>query len=152
MEYTWQKIPARIIEGHRVASGLNGNPYFPGGTLKMQQPVFQELGLDLSVYYPGTLNVSVAPLQYRVVQPKMTFHNVKWHPVDPSEDFSFFDARITRKGESMVEGFVYHPHPDTKPKHFQTPDVLELLFPLMEGLDYGMEITLEIPAEQLSLE
>ena len=151
MEYTWKTVPARIIEGHRVASGLNGNPHFPGGTLRMQLPAFKELGLDLSQYYPGTLNVSVAPLQYRVVHPKMTFRNIKWHPIDPPEDFSFFDARITREGETAVEGFVYHPHPETKPKHFQAPDVLELLFPYVKDMDYGMVISLEIPSEQMVL-
>jgi hypothetical protein len=151
MEYTWKTVPARIVEGHRVASGLNGNPHFPGGTLRMQLPVFKELGLDLSQYYPGTLNVSVAPLQYRVVQPKMTFRKIKWHPIDPPEDFSFFDARITKEGETAVEGFVYHPHPETKPKHFQAPDVLELLFPYVKDLDYGMLISLGIPSEQMVL-
>ena len=60
-------IPATIVQGHRVASGLNGNPRFPGGTLRMQLPFFAELGLDLSAFYPGTLNVSIAPLSYRVV-------------------------------------------------------------------------------------
>ena len=29
-------IPAVIVQGHRVASGLNGNSKFPGGTLRMQ--------------------------------------------------------------------------------------------------------------------
>ena len=43
-----QTFPARIVPGHRVASGQNGNPLFPGGTLKMQTPFFQALGLDLS--------------------------------------------------------------------------------------------------------
>jgi len=152
MENSWQKVPARILEGHRVASGLNGNPSYPGGTLKMQQPVFQKLGLDLSEYYPGTLNVSVAPLKYRVVKPRMTFHNVHWHPDDPPEDFSFFDARLLREGESSVAGFVYYPHPETKPKHFQASDVLEFLFPFVGGLEYGMNITLEIPTEQMVVE
>ena len=28
-----QRIAATVVPGHRVASGLNGNPRFPGGTL-----------------------------------------------------------------------------------------------------------------------
>lgn len=140
---------ARIVPGHRVASGQNGNPLFPGGTLKMQSPFFQAFGLDLNAYFGGTLNVSIAPLQYRVVAARLTLHAVKWHPTEPAEDFSFFDVRLLRDGEPPVEGLVYYPHPDSKPTHFQQPAVLELLLPFVDGLRYGTEIRLEIPAEQM---
>lgn len=126
---TWKSYRGKIIRGHRVASGLNGNPQFPGGTIRMQLPVFKDLGLDLGKFYPGTLNISFAPNQYKVISPKLTFRDVIWHPADPAEDFSFFDARLHLDGRQSVEGYVYHPHPDTKPRHFQAPDVLELLFP-----------------------
>jgi hypothetical protein len=49
-----------------------------------------------------------------------------------------------------VSGWIYFPHPDTKPTHFQTPDVLELLLPWTEGLGYGTRIRLDVPAEQMS--
>src|SRR5512133_441040 len=147
-----QIITARIVEGHRVASGLNGNPRFPGGTLRMQTPHFQARGFDISNLYPGTLNVSIAPLRYWVVKARHTFPNVKWHPAAPAEDFSFFDVRIVRPGLAPVAGFIYYPHPDTKPEHFQQPDVLELLLPFVEGLRYGMTLTLEIPREQMVVE
>ncbi|MBL9178273.1 MAG: hypothetical protein JNM65_09425 [Verrucomicrobiaceae bacterium] len=140
---------ATIVQGHRVASGLNGNPLFPGGTLRMQLPFFQELGLDLSRFHLGTLNVSIAPLCYRVVKAKHTFRTVKWHPTEPAEDFSFFDVVVHRDGALPVEGFIYHPHPETKPKHSQKPDVLELLLPWVEGLAYGTKIVLEVPPSQI---
>jgi hypothetical protein len=148
----YQTITARLVQGHRVASGLNGNPRFPGGTLRMQTPHFQALGFDIGNLYPGTLNVSIAPLRYRVVKARRTFTNVKWHPTEPAEDFSFFDVRVIRPGESPIAGFIYFPHPDTKPEHFQQPDVLELLLPFVPGLQYGMELCLEIPAEQMLVE
>lgn len=142
-------IPATIVQGHRVASGLNGNPRFPGGTLRMQLPFFRDLGLDLSCYHLGTLNVSIAPLSYRVVKPKFTFRRVKWHPEDPAEDFSFFDVIVHRDDEPSVSGLIYFPHPETKPEHFQKPDVLELLLPWTAGLRYGCTIQLEVPCEQM---
>ncbi len=145
-------ISATIVQGHRVASGLNGNPKFPGGTLRMQLPFFAELGLDLSAFYPGTLNVSIAPLSYRVVQPRHTFRAMKWHPEDPAEDFSFFDVTVHRDGAAPVSGWIYFPHPDTKPVHFQKPDVLELLLPWTEGLSYGTKIKLEVLADQMMIE
>lgn len=145
-------IPATIVQGHRVASGLNGNPRFPGGTLRMQLPFFRVLGLDLRGYHLGTLNVSIAPLSYRVVQPKFTFRRVKWHQTEPAEDFSFFDVVVHRDDGAPVSGLIYFPHPDTKPEHFQKPDVLELLLPWTEGLAYGRAVRLEVPQEQMLFE
>jgi len=145
-------IVGRLVEGHRVASGLNGNPRFPGGTLRMQVPHFLALGLDLRSFHLGTLNVSIAPLCYRVVKARHNFAQVKWHPTEPAEDFSFFDVRLIRPGESPVAGLIYFPHPDTKPEHFQQPDVLELLLPFVDGLSYGMALTLEISAAQMLIE
>jgi hypothetical protein len=148
----WPSVAARIVPGHRVASGLNANPRFPGGTLLMQAPFFRALGFDLGVYHQGTMNVSIAPHRYRVVKAPTTFRQVKWHPIEPAEDFSFFDVQLTLVGAPPVAGKIYYPHPDTKPAHFQQPDVLELLLPLVKGLKYGDEVQLRIPSEQMILE
>ena len=149
--FVWQRLAGRIVAGHRVASGSNGNPRFPGGTLRMQTPHFRVLGLDLAAYYPGTLNVSIAPMQYKVCAPRHTFHAVKWHPDEPAEDFSFFDVRLIRPYLPRVEGLIYYPHPETKPAHFQQPDVLELLLPFVDDVVYNDDVTLEIPAEQMAI-
>ena len=145
-------VSARIVPGHQVASGQNQNPRFPGGTLRMQAPHFLALGFDLGAYHTGTINVSIAPFAYRVVKAPTTFRHVKWHPTEPAEDFSFFDVRVIPRGGAPVAGKIYHPHPETKPEHFQRPDVLELLLPFLDGVSYGMELTLEIPAEQMAIE
>lgn len=118
----------------------------------MQMPFFKALGLDLSPFHVGTVNVSIAPHRYRVVAPRVTYRAVKWHPVAPAEDFSFFDVRVIRNGAAPVEGLIYRPHPETKPEHFQTPDVLELLLPFVTGVSYGARIHLEIPGEQIAIE
>lgn len=146
---TWQTIIARVVQGHQVASGKNGNPRFPGGTLRMQDPFFKALGLDLAGYHLGTLNLSIAPLHYRTGRARHSFRQVKWHPTEPAEDFSFFDVRLIRPDGGSVDGLIYFPHPETKPEHFQQPDVLELLFPFVDGIGYGSELTLEIPANQM---
>lgn len=146
-----KRFKATIIQGHRVASGLNGNPDFPGGTLHMQAPFFKERGLDLSVYYQGTLNVSIAPHAYRVVKAPLTFPLVKWHPVDPAETFSFFHVRRILADGSHVDGLVYYPHPETKPKHFQPSDMLELLFPRMDDVAYGTELDLEMDEQEMEI-
>ena len=117
----------------------------------MQMPYFQALGLDLSAFHPGTVNVSIEPLRYRVLNPRYTFRAVKWHPADPAEDFSFFDVRVIRDGGEPLEGLIYYPHPETKPTHFQQPDILELLLPFVGGLLYGMTLKLQIPACQIEV-
>jgi hypothetical protein len=152
MSSNWQTVAARIVPGHRVASGLNGNPHFPGGTLRMQAPFFRALGLDLDAFHGGTMNVSISPCRYRVLKAPITFRQVQWHPTEPAEDFSFFDVQLQRTDGEAVAGKIYYPHPETKPAHFQQPDVLELLLPFVEGLQYGDKIQLRIPAEQMILE
>jgi len=146
----WQAFDAVLVPGHRVASGLNGNPKFPGGTIVMQIPVFKKMGLDLSGFFQGTLNASIAPLHYRMAAPRVTLRQVKWHPEDPAEDFSFVDVRLRRDGR-VYEGFIYYPHPDTKPVHFQKADVLELLLPKVEGAAYGDALHLEVPVAQMAI-
>jgi hypothetical protein len=91
-------------------------------------------------------------LVYRVLAPRLTFRAVKWHPTEPAEDFSFFDVRLLRDGAPPAEGLIYYPHPDTKPTHFQPPDMLELLLPFVNGLSYGADIRLEVPTEQMLIE
>jgi hypothetical protein len=146
------RIPAIVVRGHRVASGMNGDVRFPGGTIRMQAPHFLERGLDLSTYHSATLNVSIAPWRYRVMHPRHTFPSVKWHPTEPAEDFSFFDVMVTVHRTDSVEGLIYFPHPATKPEHFQQPDVLELLLPWIDGLDYGMKLALKTPRAQMIFE
>ena len=147
----WQPVAARIVPGHRVASGLNGNPRFPGGTLRMQAPVFEALGFDLSAYHFGTVNADIAPSRYRVVQAPVTFRDVRWHPEEPAEDFSFFDVCLRRAGGPGVAGKIYRPHPETKPAHFHQPEILELLLPFIEGLHYGETVELLIPPDQITV-
>lgn len=144
-------IPAIVVRGHRVASGAGGDPRFPEGTLRLQFPVFAALGLKLDGFHPGTVNVSIDPWRYRIVRPRLTLRGVKWHPAMPAEDFSFFDVRVCLRAGAggTAAGLIYLPHQETKPEHFQPPDVLELLLPYLADLAYGSELRLEAPPEQM---
>jgi len=147
----WQTVAARVVAGHGVASGRNGNPKFPGGTLRMQADHFRKQGVDLFMFHIGTVNVSIAPYAYQVLSSRHTVRQVKWHPTDPAEDFSFFDVRVLAPDCATVHGLIYYPHPDTKPTHFQHPDVLELLLPFVKSLSYGAEIQLAVRRDQLRI-
>lgn len=115
----------------------------------MQTPFFKTLGLDLSRYFSGTLNVSIAPMRYRIAQPHHTFRQVRWHPTQPAEDFSFIDVRLLPAQGAMLRGWIYYPHPETKPEHFQQVDVLECLLPRIENIDVGAQIQLCAPSDQI---
>ena len=136
-----------VVPGHGVASGRNGDPRFPGGTIQMQLPHFAERGVDLSRFHPATMNLDLSPCRVSVPNPRVTLRDVQWHPTEPAEDFSFADARIRWKG-SWHEAQIYWPHPETKPEHEQAPGILEILAPRLEGLEYGAELTVEVdPSE-----
>ena len=147
----WRVFSAKIVPGHQVASGGNRDPRFPGGTIRMQIPPFLKHGLDLSPFHPGTVNVSILPLSYQILEPAATLRNVKWHPTEPAEDFSFLDVELDAGNGRWIRGYIYHPHPETKPEHFQKPDVLELLLPFVSGLEYGAMIQLKTRIEQIRL-
>ncbi len=129
-----------VVSGHGVASGAAADPRFPAGTLALQLPVFARLGLDLDGLYHGTLNVSVAPLVPRPQQALSTFRDVKWHPGCPAEDFSFFDIRIAAVEGEPVQAYIYWPHPETKPEHFQDPHVVEILAPRLDDIAEGLPV------------
>lgn len=96
----------------------------------MQRPVFKALGLDLSGFFSGTLNVSIAPYAYRVIAPEWTFRQVAWTDRHPPEDFSFSRCEVWADGRAY-ESLVYYPHPETKRRNFQASSTLEVLAPLI---------------------
>ena len=148
----WIQVKGLVQQGYGVASGKAGNPRFPHGTLAMQKAFFRERGLNLEEYFLGTLNLSIAPYRYEVRQAKYTFRNVKWSPNDPAEDFSFFDCQILTPTHKRLSGLIYYPHPETKPEHFQAPDVLEIITSFIGDLKYGDALTLEVDRQQMDIE
>lgn len=146
----WVQIEGVVKKGYGVASGQAKDPRFPNGTIAMQKPFFQERGLDLSNYFPGTLNISIAPYKYEVKRAKYTFRNVKWAAAEPAEDFSFCDCQILLAPEKSQPGLIYYPHPETKPEHFQTPDTLEIITYFVSELKYGDKLIIAVDSEQIS--
>jgi hypothetical protein len=139
----WQWLPGRRIAGHGVASGRAGaaSPY-PAGTIALQAPLFRAAGFDLSAYYPGTLNVDLAPHVPPQVPPVFD-GRLRWFG-DLEERFLLMPVALRHAG-AVHEGLWYYPHPETKPAHFQRPTVVELLLPWVPGLPEGACVEVGFP-------
>ena len=143
---------AVLLKGHGVASGqalssgaVQTTPY-PQGTIAMQSPFFSELGLDLSPYWPGTLNLSLAPSELHLSHPDFCFRNLEWTHLHPPETFSFWRIRLRFVGNNDLTfpGLVYWPHPETKARHWQNQSTLEILAPYISHLSLGQTVELGV--------
>jgi hypothetical protein len=152
-----RKINATVIRGYRLSSGDQPeDPRFPGGTLRMQKPLFAEAGFDLDRYFAGeyvigTLNLSVAPVVVRVKQPEVFLAGIKWSPVFPAENFYLSPAQIVHNG-TIYQALLYIPDPATKVDHFPTPSMLEVIAQPIAGIGYGDATTLIYNPEAVAIE
>jgi len=146
----WVTIPGVVVEGFGVASGLSDSSPYPEGTITTQLPFFKELGLDFSSFYPATLNVSIRPFSFALRYPEHTFRQVKWSGQAPAEDFSFAQCLVTF-GEKTYRGYVYYPHPETKPDHYQDPSTVEIVTGFIPGVAYGAPVELQVRRDQITV-
>lgn len=144
----WMRINGIVQPGYRVASGMSDRSPYPKGTIELQTPIFQKLGLDLTPFYPGTLNVSIHPNVFVMQAPKYTFRTVQWIKEFPPEDFSFSPCRVIYK-QKQYDGLIYYPHTESKIGHFQNPSIIEIIASFISGLKYGDEIGLEVNLTQV---
>lgn len=137
------KIKGKVISGYGIASGTGADPMFKEGSINMQAPFFKALGLDLSDYFKGTLNVDIRPFSYKVKNPKYYFKDVNWSAHIPSENFYFFDVTAFINGK-IYFGLIYMPDPNTKVAHIQPKTVIEIILPHIKGINNNDQITLDI--------
>ena len=132
-ERKWIKVTGIVIKGYRVASGQAKNSPYPAGSIKLQIPFFLKRGLDLSPFYPGTINVSIKPYEFKIRRPLYSYTNVRWLQDIPGENFSFFSCRIIQP-DNVIQGLIYYPHPETKTMHYQDNSTLEILAPFIKKI------------------
>ncbi len=146
----WQQVEGIVESGHKVASGTASDSPYSSGTIAMQTPFFKTLGLDLAQYFPGTLNISIAPKTFQLNQPEFTFRQVEWTDRHPPEDFSFSRCRVLFQG-SRYEGWIYSPHPETKKRNFQSPSILEVIVQPITYIRYGSKVLLEYNPSEIKV-
>ncbi len=136
------------MQGHQVAS--RPSRAYPYSSLEKQKPYFKDRGLDLSPYFNGTLNISIAPLEFEMTKPEFTFPLVEWTDLHPPETFSFSQCKV-RFEKKEYAGWVYYPHPETKKTHFQNPSLIEIITYEIANIKYGDAIELEINSREITI-
>ena len=141
-------VKGTVIPGYGVASGKGKDDRYPEGTIKAQIPHFKELGLDLSGFYPGTMNIDISPSSYEIATPLHFFKQVHWTDHIPPENFLFFNVEVLYK-TMRYSGYIYMPDHKTKVEHNQKSNVLELILPKIEGISYGDQVELIVDNKQI---
>lgn len=136
------------MRGHQVAS--RPSTAYPYSSLEKQKPYFKTLGLDLYEYFNGTLNISIAPLEFKMTHPQFTFEQVEWTDLHPPETFSFSRCKVFFKGVEY-SGWVYYPHPETKKTHFQNPSLIEVITYEIPEIQYGDGIEIKVDPDEISI-
>ena len=150
MQQELTEISGTIQPGHQVASGMAEDSPYALGTLEMQLPHFKKLGLDLSDYFLGTLNICISPHKFKICNPQYTFPLVKWHPNYPAETFSFSPCQLTFQGIDY-RGLIYYPHPKTKIGHFQSDSIFEVVSHPIPNIKYGDVVELGVNSSEIML-
>ena len=148
MDTSWHRLTGILMQGHQVAS--RPSAAYPYSSLEKQKPYFKERGFDLSPYFVGTLNISIAPLEFEMVNPEFTFPLVEWTDLHPPETFSFSRCRIKFEGKEY-EGWVYYPHPETKKTHFQNSSLIEVITYEIVGIKYGDKLEIEVNSMEVTI-
>lgn len=143
-------IRGTVKEGYGVASGLSRNSPYPTGSIIMQIPHLRKLGLDLSGFYPATINVSIYPNKLRQNYPEYTFKNVKWSENHPAEDFSFSGCKLIYR-DKTYKAYIYYPHPETKPDHFHDDSTIEIITSYINNIYYGVPLTIMIKSNTINI-
>jgi len=136
------------MRGHQVAS--RPSSAYPYSSLEKQKPYFKELGLDLSAYFNGTLNISIAPLEFEMRKPEFTFPLVEWTDLHPPETFSFSRCKVQFEGQEYA-GWAYYPHPETKKTHFQNPSLIEVITYEIVNIKYSDAIEIEVNPQEMTI-
>lgn len=145
----WITLKGQLKKGYRVASGPS-EAYPEYGSIEKQKPYFKELGLNLDHVFNGTLNVSIEPYEFEIIQPEYMFTNVKWTELTNAEDFSLSRCRIKFQ-EVEYDGFVYFPDPKTKKEHFQSASTVEILAPHIRDIKYGDELEILLNTDEIKI-
>jgi hypothetical protein len=138
-----QWVTGVVGQGQGIASGRNPVEGDVRGTIRAQREFFRRAGIDTDRLYDGTINVDISPLRFEPIRPSLILRDVRWHPIWAPETFSLFACKVVVR-ELEHDGFVYYPHPETKPGIFPGHHIAEVWCPFIDGVTYGDAVKLGI--------
>jgi len=141
-------IEGVVVSGHGVASGASS----PGGvgTLHQQKDALGRF-IDWAEFWPGTINVCIAPRVCAWRRKTPTIRNLKWSAEQPAEDFGLSRCRIDVMGLNRP-AWVYFPLPGTKTQHIHEASIVEIVAPRIEGLRKGQVVSLTLNGVDLAID
>lgn len=142
-------LNGKVIQGTQAASGKK-HWREQGGTICVQRPFFARAGVNFRNIYSGTINVSVAPHEFRIQAADYYVPHVYWAPNSPPEDFSFVNCEISSEDE-WHEALLYYPHPETKIGIFPGHSVMEILTAFLPSIDYGKKVRLQFSSGKIEI-
>jgi len=145
-----QSIGGLVCRGYQIASGKAPDSPYPGGSIALQIPIFKQLGLNLENFYPATLNLNISPYRFKITRADYEFNQVEWIDTIAGENFSFLACQIMWQ-ERNYPGFVYYPHPETKPDHIHENNRVEIITEWIPDIRYGNRVTLIVDNSQVKL-
>jgi len=145
----WITIKGKLKRGYHVASGPS-KAYPEYGSIQKQKPYFKKLGLNLNRMFNGTLNINIAPYEFKLTKPEHRFKRVKWTELTNAEDFSFSRCKIRFQGREY-KGWIYYPDPKTKKDHFQSMSTIEVLAPHIPGIKYKHKVEISLNSSEVEI-
>ena len=146
----WRSVAGVVVKGYRVASGSSAESPYSRGSITLQIPHFRERGLDLSGYFPATLNIRVISKALHITNPRYTFRGVVWTSHHGPEDFSFSPCEVQHR-ETVYSGLMYYPHPHTKPDYKHPPNLVEVITERIEAIEYGDDVVLYVDPSEVKI-
>ena len=145
----WLQVTGKVLKGYGVASGQAEDSPYPEGSIIMQTPFFLERGLNIRLYFPATLNASISPYKFKMIDPEWTLRDVTWFE-GCCETFSFSRCRIIHNTRE-IDSLIYYPHPETKPDHFHDDSVLEILAPFLGEMKEGEKVSILLKRGEIEI-
>lgn len=144
------EIDFTVIKGYGVASGKSKDSPFEKGTIELQKPFFNALGLNLSLMFNGTINGKFDYQSVQLIRSDFQFDNIQWTNGFPAESFQFAHCILNFK-DNHYNAFIYQPIKATKIGHLQPENVIEFIAPPITNLHYGDIVTLIISSDYLRI-
>lgn len=138
-------IEGKIIPGKGIASGKNVDANGLTKTIEYQLPFLSAAGVPVDNIRPGTINVGIAPREFKILKPDYTVSCTWWPGSEQTppfeETFSLVNATVLFE-KTAYRGFIYYPMPSKYKSH---PDSkIEVLAENIPGVASELPIGLEV--------